>query len=188
MTATPKKGAHAPDSLKPSTLPFDPADLVAMRVLPAQYSRMVGVSKQCVSGWIKRGIVNLGPDGKLDPAVASRQVIERTDPTKLRARVFRQATASHAELHARIRALEQELTEEREWAEQRAAAAGFRADEAAAQGLERVLIALAARFADACQAHAIGDLPAWLDELAAVEFYGQNLADYRAMMAEEMPA
>lgn len=96
---------------KPSTLPFDPADLVAMRVTPAQFSRMVQVSKQTVSVWIRAGKVTLGPDGKLDPAVACREVIERTDPERLRARVFKHATQGIDQLRARVRDLESQLSE-----------------------------------------------------------------------------
>lgn len=185
MTTMHKPGAGAVDSPMPSTLPFDPAGLVAMRVLPAQFARMVGVSKQAVSQWVKRGIVTIGPDGKLDPAIASRQVIERTDPAKLRARVFKQATATHDEMRARIRALEHELASEREWAGRREEAAGYRADEGASRSLVRTLAELAARFDEACEAHKTGRLTRWLDELAVVAFYGQDLDEYRRDFPED---
>lgn len=94
---------------RPSLLPFNPQDLVAMRVLPSVFAGMVGVSKQTVSRWIKTGKVTLGPDGKLDPSVASRQVFERTDPARLRARVFKNAMASHGELQKKISCQEIEI-------------------------------------------------------------------------------
>lgn len=166
-------------------MPFDPAELVALRVLPAQFARMCEVSKQTVSQWIKRGIVTLGPDGKLDPAVAGRQVIERTNPIKLRARVFRHATAGLDELRARVRELEQELAIERACGDARAKAAGFHASDAAAQAVGRVVDAVCARFDEACAARAADGLETWMDELVAVEFFGEDLADYRAVVADD---
>ena len=90
-------------------LPFDPADLVSMRVRPAQFARMCEVSKQAVCDWIKRGIVSLGPDGRLDPVVASRQVFERTDPARLRARVFKDLARDVPDLREKVRGLKSEL-------------------------------------------------------------------------------
>lgn len=90
-------------------LAFDPQDLVAMRVRPAQFARMCEVSKQAVSDWIRRGVVTLGPDGFLDPIAASRQVFERTDPARLRARVFKNLARDVPELKERVRDLNNEL-------------------------------------------------------------------------------
>ncbi len=185
MTAREKQAGERPEDGRPAPLPFDPAELVALRVLPAQFARMCEVSKQTVSQWIKRGIVTLGPDGKLDPAVAGRQVIERTNPIRLRARVFRHATAGLDESRARVRELEQELASEREWGDARSRAAGFCARDEAAQAVGRVVDALCARFDEACAAHAAGGLEPWLDELVAVEFFGEDLAEYRAAMADD---
>ena len=58
-----------------STLPFDMADMIAVRLLPAQFARMVGVSKQSVSKWIRAGKVTLGPDGRLDPVAEHLELI-----------------------------------------------------------------------------------------------------------------
>lgn len=96
---------------RPSLLPFDPKDLVAMRVRPADFARMCSVSKQTVSVWIKKGTVTLGPDGLLDPSKAARDVLQRTDPARIRARVFKLASATYEELRERIKALEAELSE-----------------------------------------------------------------------------
>lgn len=72
------------------SLPFDPASLAqGIRVKPAQFARMCDVSRQTVSKWVKRGLVQLFPDGTLDPAVSSRRVIDNTDPARLRARIFK---------------------------------------------------------------------------------------------------
>lgn len=108
MTPTPKTDPETLENLRPSILPFDPAEMVAMRVKPAQFARMCGVSKQAVSQWIRQGKVTVGPDGLLDPVVASRQVFERTDPARLRARIFRDAVAPYADLQKRVKELEDE--------------------------------------------------------------------------------
>lgn len=99
---TPKTAEQAP-------LAFDWRDMTKARVRPAAFAKMVGVSRQTVSCWIRDGKVTLHPDGKLDPAVAARQVLERSDPSRLRARVFRQATEDADSLRRRIAALENEL-------------------------------------------------------------------------------
>lgn len=63
-----------------------------VRVKPAEFSRMLGVSKQCVSRWIAAGKLSINPvDGRLDVQTAVQQVLRNTDPGRLRARVLRQA-------------------------------------------------------------------------------------------------
>lgn len=89
-----------------STLPFDPADLVKMRVTPARLAAMCGITRQAVSKWIKNGWVTLGPDGLLDPAVATRQYLRHVDPARAKARILKSATVTHAEMRARIQSLE----------------------------------------------------------------------------------
>lgn len=101
-----------------STLPFAPADVIAVRLLPAQFARVVGVSKQSVSKWIHAGKVTIGPDGRLDPAKAIQEVLKNTAPPRLRARMFRQAMggadamrAENLALLRKVAALEQLLAE-----------------------------------------------------------------------------
>lgn len=65
-----------------------PADM-NIRVLPSQLARMLNVSKQCVSQWIKCGKLTLGPDGRVNPAQACDEVLRNSDPTRLRAKVLR---------------------------------------------------------------------------------------------------
>lgn len=89
-----------------STLPFDLADMIAVRLLPAQFARVVGVSKQSVSKWIRAGKVTLGPDGRLDPVHAIQEVLKNTAPTRLRARIFRQAMQGGDAMRAEIRTLQ----------------------------------------------------------------------------------
>lgn len=72
---------------------IDSPDLMRVRILPAQFARALGVSKQSVSRWVRDGWVVLGADGRLDPAVAIGQLLRRCDPGRLRARWLRQAVA-----------------------------------------------------------------------------------------------
>lgn len=85
------------------------AEVGRLRVRPAEFARMVGVSRQTVSQWVATGKVTLGADGKLDPNVASQQVVRNSDPTRLRARVLREAVEDAATLRRRIANLETEL-------------------------------------------------------------------------------
>lgn len=97
-----------------SLLPFDERDLLSLRVLPAEFSRMSGVSKQTVSRWISGGKITLGADGRLDPNVAMRQVLKNCDPGRVRARLIRQAYSDMADLRkqsAQVEEIEEELAE-----------------------------------------------------------------------------
>lgn len=70
---------------------LDTPELLRVRILPAQFARALGVSKQSVSRWIRDGWVMLAADGRLDPVVAIGQLLRRCDPGRLRARWLRQA-------------------------------------------------------------------------------------------------
>ena len=185
VTSSAKTEDSGQENQRPSLLPFDPGDLVAMRVLPAQFARMAGVSKQTVSQWIKRGIVELGPDGRLEPRKASRQVIERTDPARLRARVFRHASASLEELRARVRELESELDSERQLGARREEAATFRANDEAVRRLDRLIVDLARSWNEAEENRRGGRWESWSQELIAVEFHGLDLEEYRRMWLDD---
>jgi len=94
----------------PVSLPFDPSTLAqGIRVKPAQFARMCEVSRQTVSQWVKNGVVRLFSDGTLDPAIAARSVVEKTDPGRLRAKVFRDATLSISDWRQRTEATEKSL-------------------------------------------------------------------------------
>lgn len=77
----------------PGALPFvlDTPELLRVRVLPAEFARILGVSKQSVSRWIKAGKITLTFDGRIDVQRGVQQVLRNTDPGQLRARVLRQA-------------------------------------------------------------------------------------------------
>lgn len=90
-------------------LPFDPAELTAIRIRPVDFAKLCGVTRQAVSKWIKNGTITLGPDGRLDPAAAYRQLLSNTNPVKLRARIVRDAVEPVAPLHDRIAELEAQI-------------------------------------------------------------------------------
>ncbi len=95
-----------------SLLPFDPADLMSVRVLPAEFSRMIGTTKQSVSRWIREGKLSLGVDGRLNPSAAMRQLARTCDPGRFRVRLIKQAVSDMRETTeraARADELEQEL-------------------------------------------------------------------------------
>lgn len=163
-----------------------------IRVRPAEFARMVGVSRSAVSEWKKSGLIEVGPDGKLNPAVAARQLQERADPARLRAPLLRQmmestreAQARAAKLAAEVARLRAELAEQVAFAERREEAAKWREREAASVAMARLTDALVTRFAEAAEAHKAGRLMRWFDELSAVEFYGLDLEQFRADFPEE---
>lgn len=98
------------------SLPFlmDSPALLRVRILPAEFARLLGISKQCVSVWIRDGKITINPvDGRLDVQAAIQQVLRNTDPGRLRARVLRQAVEdvqglrdAAAQADARAEALE----------------------------------------------------------------------------------
>ena len=151
--------ADDPSATRPSLLPFDPADLMAMRVKPADYARMCQVSRQTVSKWIKKGWITLGLDGLLDPVVASRQLLSKADPSRLRARVFKDATSTMKELRARLLSLETEAADMRERAKHM-----IHMDELASR-MCNFSSALVNRFDEVIRAHASGQAIEWLDLL-----------------------
>jgi DNA-binding transcriptional regulator YdaS (Cro superfamily) len=86
MTAVPEKTTASLQFLA------DAPELLKVRIHPAEFARLLGVSKQTVSQWIKKGHITINPlDGRLDVTTAVQQVLRNTDPGRLRARVLRQA-------------------------------------------------------------------------------------------------
>lgn len=77
---------------------LDHPDLLRVRILPAQFARALGVSKQSVSRWVRDGWVTLAADGRLDPTIAIGQLLRRCDPGRLRARWLRQAVSDVQDL------------------------------------------------------------------------------------------
>jgi hypothetical protein len=96
-------------------------DLLRVRILPVEFARLLGVSKQTVSCWIRDGKITINPlDGRLDVQTAIQQVLRNTDPGRLRARVLRQAVQDVQGLreeisraHGELESLRAELAETR---------------------------------------------------------------------------
>lgn len=102
----------------PTTSIFDPGEVAALgiRVKPAVFARLCGVSRQAVSLWIKGGKISLLPGGFIDPARAIKQLLASGDPTRMRAWLFRYADDTAA-LRERIAGLEQDLEQARQMIE-----------------------------------------------------------------------
>lgn len=110
MTSDESADENRPSAGTTAQLSFDPASLTqGIRVRPATFARMVGVSRQTVSGWVKQGKVTLYPDGTLDPAKAAKQVINNSDPARLRAKLFKTAVSDVTSLQRRVAQLDAEL-------------------------------------------------------------------------------
>lgn len=128
------------------TLPLSFEDVGNLRVRPAELARMLGVSRQSVSQWIQTGKVTLGADGRVDPAKATREVIDNSDPARLRARVLRSAVDDVGTLRRHIADLEHQLAAANariEWAD------GYIDEEARALDiLKQLLMARASEFLD----------------------------------------
>ena len=112
---------QAPEGAQPA-LPFSEDELATNgpRLRPAELARLLGVSRQSVSEWVKGGKVKLGSDGRLDPRKAVGDVLRAGDPARLRARVLAPFAAEIAALRARVAHLAHELAaceEEREFHE-----------------------------------------------------------------------
>jgi predicted transcriptional regulator len=112
------------DEAKPATpkpplslsLPFDAAEMMSVRLLPVEFARLLGVSKQSVSRWIKAGKVTLGVDGRLDPTKATRELLNKADLGRLRVRILKAAVADTKDMMAafgRVSELESELAKVR---------------------------------------------------------------------------
>ncbi len=126
-------------------LPFAESELLAVRLLPAEFARACRVSKQCVSKWVRNGKVTLGCDGRLDPNEAMRQLLRTTDPGRIRARFLKAAVADLDALRAAA-ALAEERERELAFARERIKFLESRLDEAGdiEEAFKAMLIANAA--------------------------------------------
>lgn len=155
-------------------LPFNPSDMVGMRVRPSEFARMCSVSRQTVSQWIKRGIVTLLPDGRLDPVVAARQTMSRLDPARVRARVFRTAMMDRKQLETDHEKLRSDLVTERAGRADAIKAAIFRQSDEYSHRMALFMDALLENFAELALAREDGRAEEWLDEIAGSIFWGND--------------
>jgi hypothetical protein len=122
MTDTQNPGDQQPGNIQQSlSLLADRKELLRLRLLPVELAIVLSVSKQTISRWIAEGkITPPSPiDGRLDAQAATRQVLRNTPPSKIRARILRQAVDDA-----------QALRDGAEAAEARAVAATARAEAA----------------------------------------------------------
>lgn len=104
------------------------ADLAGIRVTRAQFSRLMGVSKQAVTDWVKSGRIIVGADGRFDPRQAVARLLATGDPARLRAKVLAPLVADVAGRDRSITDLEAQLAAIREDADFEAKSAdGFAA-------------------------------------------------------------
>jgi hypothetical protein len=167
----PRTGALA------STLPFDPAEMMAMRVTPAQLAEMCNVRRQSVTKWIKKGWIVVGPDGLVDPKVAIRGYLDCVNPAKMRVRVLKDATASIPELRARIQSLETEVAAAMQAGENRCT------DEFARR-ICAFCCALHERFEEFRAAYDAGTGTEWLDLLEGRVIWGLDEEAAEAVAAD----
>lgn len=93
---------------RPSTLELpllaDHKELLRLRIRPAEFARLLGVSKQCVSYWIRDGKIGQPNhlDGRIDVQRSIQDVLRNTSPGRLRSRVLRQAVTDALELRENL--------------------------------------------------------------------------------------
>ncbi len=89
-----------------SLLSSDEALCAGIRVTRAQFARMMGVSRQAVTDWVRAGRLTVGADGRLDPAKAVASLLRTGDPARLRAKVLQPMADELTAYRSRITDLE----------------------------------------------------------------------------------
>lgn len=167
-------------------------ELLGLRVNGAQLGTILGVSRQAVSRAVHRGTISKpGVDGLFDARRAVREWMANTDPARVRARALKPGVEAVSELRVRMQELQAEVVRlraevasEREWSDKREEAVKYRVEDAAARRLCKFTNAILERFTEMTSAQTAGRLDRWLDELIAVEYYGHDLAEFRADFPE----
>lgn len=79
-------------------------ELLRLRIRPAEFARLLGVSKQCVSIWIRQGKIGQPNhlDGRIDVQRSIQDVLRNTSPGRMRTRVLRQAVTDALELRENL--------------------------------------------------------------------------------------
>ncbi|MBD3619660.1 MAG: hypothetical protein HUJ28_09320 [Chromatiales bacterium] len=106
MTSTPEQDDRDQTAEPLSLLP---AGDTRVRVLPAELARIFGVSRQTVSRWVKNGKVTLHADGRVNPSEAARQILARSDPRRLRARLLKPLLDDVGSLREQLGSLRDQL-------------------------------------------------------------------------------
>jgi transcriptional regulator with XRE-family HTH domain len=91
-------------------LGFDQAELRSgLRVTRAQFARLLGVSRQAVTTWVRNGKIAVGVDGLIDPRAAVAQLLRHSDPARVRARILEPLVRDVGVLQRRVAELENRL-------------------------------------------------------------------------------
>lgn len=152
-------------------------ELLKIRILPAQFARALGVSKQSVSRWIRDGWVTVSADGRLDPTVAVAQLLRRCDPGRLRARWLRQAVGEVQELRDNLALAEDRAAAaEAQLAEARASLDASESWNASTELAIELFRAAIVESADELRAAATAD---WPGILMRLQIDSDELADAR---------
>ena len=64
------------------------ADLAGIRVTRAEFSRMMGVTRQACTDWVKAGRIVVGADGRFDPRQAIASLLRTGDPARIRSAIL----------------------------------------------------------------------------------------------------
>ena len=83
--------------------------LAGIRVTRAQFSRMMGCSRQAVTDWVNAGRLTVGADGRFDPCKAVADLLKTGDPARLRVQGHQQLADELAGYRVRITHLEAAL-------------------------------------------------------------------------------
>lgn len=175
--------------VKSLSLPFASSEIetAGIRVTRAEFSRLMGCSKQAVTDWVQAGRITVGADGRFDPRQAVRSLLATGDPAKIRARVLAPLVAEMTTLHNKRVTLELQLAQAVE-------AAAFH--EGAAEELAVINAALVAaisadwpRLREADPALAVAAIRKWAD--FAIEIGGDPgfpVSRYLAVVSDSLRA
>lgn len=101
---------------KSALLPFSEDEVMqnGLRVTRAEFSRLMGVSKQAVTEWVRSGKILLGVDGRLDPRQAFAQLLKNGDASRMRAKIIAPLVQEVARTQQKIAPLQAALAKARE--------------------------------------------------------------------------
>ena len=111
MTDTPKNDTDHQEkdgvstSKKKEQICLLPPPELGLRVSRAEFARIMGVSRETVSKWVKSGKFKVGSDGRFCPRYAAKEILKNTNPNKLRTRTLRDAAEEAEQMREEIRTL-----------------------------------------------------------------------------------
>lgn len=90
-------------------LSSDDEERAGIRVTRAEFSRMMGCSRQAVTDWANAGRIVVGADGRFDPRQAVASLLRTGDPARIRAKVLEPMVRDIGKRDQRIADLEAQL-------------------------------------------------------------------------------